>query len=105
VQGIGQLEQDMVRQSLRAGRPIPTAVLNAPELILGLELYLRAFFELDSCRNHSMGPASIPWTSIAEYADIHDFDEEQRDDLIYFIRRLDNDHLTRIQEDLKRRPK
>lgn len=95
----------MVQSALRGGRPIPKAVANAPELFLGLELYLKAFFELDSCRHHGMGPASIPWTDIAGYAAIHDFDDEQRDDLIYFIRRLDNAHLTRIADDMKRKTK
>ena len=36
-----------------------------------------------------MGLGPIPWTSIGEYADLMQFDNEHRDQLYYFIEVLD----------------
>lgn len=86
---------------MRSGQPIPDRIANAPELRIGLQLYLDAYFDLDSERSHSMAPTSIPWTSIATYAKAFEFDEEQTEDLFYFIRRMDKEHLKRLEKKMK----
>ena len=81
---------------MRAGQPLPERIANAPELEVGLQLYLQAFFDLDSERSHGNGLAPIPWTSIAAYARAFEFDEEQTEDLFFHVRRMDAEHLKRI---------
>lgn len=95
---IGASEQTIIRQALQAGQPIPSRIANAPNLIQGLEIYLQAFFDLDSERSHAMGPTSIPWTSISEYAKAFEFDETQTEDLFFFIKKLDGENLKRIEK-------
>lgn len=85
-------------QSMRANNPLPDKIQNAPSLILGLEIYLKAFFELDCERSHSMGATPIPWSSIYNYARCFNFDKEQTEDLIFFVRALDNEHLKHIRK-------
>lgn len=43
-----------------------------------------------------MGLASIPWTSVNDYAKAFDFDEEQTEDLFFYIRKMDAAHLKRL---------
>lgn len=94
---MGPHEQAIAKQAVQRGQPLPERIANAPELLLGLQLYLQAFFDLDSERSHSTGLVAIPWTSINEYAKAFDFDEDQTEDLFFFIRKMDASHLKRLE--------
>lgn len=94
-------EQAIAKQAMQAGQPLPDRIANAPELEPGLQLYLQAFFDLDSERSHGSGITSIPWSSISNYAQAFDFDEEQTEDLYFFVRRLDSEHLKKLAEKQK----
>lgn len=93
---LGESEQTIAKQAMRSGRPIPDRILNAPRLEEAFALYLTAFFELDSERSNANGPTPIPWRSIAEYAAVFEFSEDQREDLFYFVRKLDAHHLGKM---------
>lgn len=80
------------------GQPIPDFIKNKPELDPGLDIYLQAFFDLDGERTHSFGPAAIPTTSMLHYAKAFKFDEEQLDDLVYFLRKMDAENLKRVKK-------
>lgn len=86
---------------LRDGKKPPDAFANVPELRVGLQLYLEAFFDLDSERTGGEGLAPIPWTSIKDYAKAYEFDEEQTEDLFFFIRQMDVEHRKRMASKLK----
>jgi hypothetical protein len=75
---------------------MPDRIANAPELQMGLQLYIQAFFDLDSERSHGAGLTQIPWTRIRDYAEAAELDEEQTEDLIFFVRRLDAEHIKRL---------
>lgn len=98
---LGPIEQNIAKQAMRSGQPIPERIANAPELQLGLQLYIQAFFDLDSERSHNMGLCPIPWASIINYAKVFEFDEEQTEDLIFHIKRLDREHLKRLSKKVK----
>lgn len=102
---LGPIEQNIAKQAMRSGQPIPDRIANAPELEVGLQLYIQAFFDLDSERSHGMAPTPIPWTSIAQYARAFEFDEEQTEDLFFHVRRLDAEHLKRISAKMESRTK
>lgn len=91
------IEQNIAKQAMRAGQPLPVRIANAPELLDGLQLYIQAFFDLDCERSHAWAPTAIPWRSMAEYAKAFELDEEQTEDLFYFVKRMDSEHLKRLQ--------
>lgn len=92
------IEQNIAMQAVRAGRPIPEKILNAPVLNLGLELFLNAYLDLDCERSHSFGPTPIPWTSVKQYCQFYDFDKELTNDVFYHVRKLDDFNLKRIEK-------
>lgn len=95
---MGQIEQNIMKQAQRAGAPIPDRIANAPVLQIGLELYLNAFFELDSERQVGFSILPIPWRSIVNYAQVYGLDDEQQEDLIFLVRKMDNAHIERIRK-------
>ena len=86
------------------GMPLPDFLLNAPELQTGLQLFLQAFFDLDTERSHSMGIVLIPWRSIKDYAVAYEFDREQTEDLFYLIRAMDIAHTNKLQKKNGKKP-
>lgn len=78
-----------------SGIQIPERVKNRAELLPGLEMYLQAFFDLSGDRHVGMSPGRIPWTSVAQYARFHEFDEEQTEFLFRIIPQLDTISLER----------
>lgn len=95
---MGQVEQDILPQILRSGGQIPERILNAPTLTQGLEVFLQAFFDLDTERNHSMGLQKIPWSKIVQYAEFKGLGKEQTEMMVYFIKRMDSEHLKRLEK-------
>lgn len=84
---------------------MPESFTNAPELRPGLQLYIEAFFELDSERTHNETLNPIPSSKIREYAVYYELDEEQTEDLLFLIRRMDSEHLKRLGKRLKEKQK
>lgn len=95
-------EQHIAKQAYSAGLPMPDRIANAPQLELGLGLYLQAFFDLDTDRSHGMGLTRIPWTSIKGYALAFNFNSRQTEDLFYYIRKLDEANLQYLDEKMKK---
>ncbi len=102
---MGAQEQSIAKQALQAGNPIPDRIANAPELLPGLQLYLQAFFDLDSERSHGSGLTAIPWSSVANYSFAYDFDDEQTEALFYFIKIMDTEHLKKLDAKEKAKAK
>jgi hypothetical protein len=98
---MGHIEQSIAKQAMRSGQPLPDRIANAPELRTGLELYLQAFFDLDSERSHATSPTAISWSSVRNYAETFEFDEEQTENIHYFIREMDSENLKRIANKMK----
>lgn len=79
--------------ALRERRNLPAAIRDAPDVPLGLEIYFQAFWELTTCRGGGMGLIPISWMTIIEYAQLHELDDEQTDDLLYFVRAMDKAYM------------
>lgn len=86
----GPVEQTILQQCQREGLPLPKRIQNAPQLELGLELYYGAFFDLNSCRPVGMEEGPIRWIDIHDYCDRLEIVGDQRDDMHYHIRSMDN---------------
>lgn len=81
----GPTEKAILLACARDRTPVPMRIQNAPELMIGLEIYYVAFLNLTTCRTDGV----ISWKIIDDYADRIGFSEEQREDLFYFIPYLD----------------
>lgn len=82
---------------------MPAFIQNAPQLRLGLELYLDAFLDLSSCRDIGMAEGPIPWSSMADYCRAYELEGEQRDNLFYHVRALDVVYLRHKAAKLERK--
>lgn len=79
----------------RGVRP-PKPIQDAPDLLPGLDWYLRAFYELSTCRPIGYGAVgSIPWTAIVQYGHLHGLGGEALEDLVFLVRELDSEYLER----------
>lgn len=85
----GPGEKKIIEQCDRNGWPLPKRIQEAPDLILGLELYYQAFMDLNTCRSIGFSAGPIPWTAVADYAAAHEFDSEQTEDLFFFTHVMD----------------
>lgn len=72
------------------GIPVPDKLKNRPELKIGLEMYMTAFYRLSTCRQVGMGVGPIPWNFIAEYARMQELDQDHTDALFYHIEAMDS---------------
>jgi hypothetical protein len=95
---MGSVEQGIIKMAENNNLPIPDRILNKPILEEGLELYMQAFYDLDTERDYSMQAGPIKWSDIVGYAHYYDFDEEQTDALLFFMRRMDNFRLKELNK-------
>ena len=99
---MGEIEKRLAQEAYRSGEPMPDRIKNAPDLFAGMELYFTAYQELESERQIGMGIGPIPFTAILKYAEFYELPAEQADDLVYYVRKLDNHFMT---EEAKKREK
>lgn len=91
----GPTEATIIKASMVGGFPLPTKIANAPQLSLGLELYMQAFTDLTSCRAgtyNSEGP--IPWSAIQHWASVRGLSDEQFSDTCFMIGEMDEVYLS-----------
>jgi hypothetical protein len=70
--------------------PIPEKIKNAPQLYEGLDLFYIAFMDMNSCRALGYGMVGpINWLTINTYCDVHGLQGEQREDMFFFINKMD----------------
>ncbi len=77
---------------------MPPWVKNAPQLRLGLQLYLVAYMDLSASRSIGMAEGRIPWGPIDDYAQANGYDPDQREDLHIIIRVMDDAYIKWRQE-------
>ena len=75
---------------MRRRLPLPDRIENAPRLLPGLDLYYDAFQYLSTCRQVGFSFGPIPCDAIDAYADRREFSDNQREDLFFVIREMDN---------------
>lgn len=96
----GDIEQILVQQARNAGEPIPEAIANKPRLAPGNRFFWDAFFDLDTERSHGQGLSKIPRSAISAYAAECGLNEDEKFELIYVIRRVDDWHLDELAKKL-----
>ena len=88
------------KQAKRFGTAKPKP---APKLRVGLAWYLESFSELDTCRQIENAP--IPFVAITAYASHHGLEGDDIDDLMYYVRSMDNAFLKHSIEKQRREMK
>lgn len=87
---LGQSERQIAKQSHRFDKKIPDEIQNAPALRFELEFYWDSFWELIDERDNSFDIGMIKRQTIVDYANEYNLPIEQKDDLIFYIKRMDN---------------
>lgn len=98
----GGVSESIVSQAVRQGLPVPNKILNAPEVLPGLEFYYHAFVELSTCRNVGMVEGPIPWIAMDTYAQRLGL---EGDDYEYFTTLLQTVDMMYLSYREKNRPK
>ena len=65
----------------------------APELLLGLDLYIQGWNDLSRDRPSGFGPGRIPWTAMDAYCRHLGLRGDDREDFLYHIKGLDDVYL------------
>jgi len=99
----GPQECKIIQQCLRERLPFPQAIQNAPQLQMGLELFFDAFLDLDGDRPPGWTTSPIPWAVVKDYAKAYNITGEQRDDLVFFVRRMDRAYLGHLEKKAKKK--
>lgn len=90
---MGKDERDIVEKCIRTRQRIPDAIVNAPELQAGLNLFYVAFLDLTSCRALGFAQGPIPWLAINKYCEANEITGEQREDVFYHVTHMDKVYL------------
>lgn len=98
-------EDNLIKQAKNTRRPIPEFIIeryrNKPSLGVGLDFYLKAFFDLNTERDHSNGYPPIPWSKIQMYADHYEMNFDDTEKFHLVMRSLDNAYCEKKNEDAK----
>jgi hypothetical protein len=77
---------------------LPDWIKNAPQLENpALAFFLKAFYDLDSCRAQGMGLGCIPYTAVSVWCDDHEVCGELRESVWYHIKALDSVYLKTLE--------
>lgn len=89
----GHLEEQIIKQAVKSGLPIPNRIENAPSIAPGLELYYLGFLRLNSSRQMGFSIGPISWLTIEQYCDANDLDDFQREAMHHHIVAMDTAYL------------
>jgi len=94
----GQTERALLENAARNNQPIPDRIVNAPDLLPGLELYYKGFQALNHDRPLGFsGEGAIPWTVMRTYCQEYDIVGEQREYFYLMLKALDIAYLNHMQ--------
>lgn len=96
------MEKVIIEQCARQRLPLPPRIANAPDLFFGLGLYYVAFMDLTTCRGTGYGTEGpISWLAMNEYARAKGLGDEQREDLFFYVGRMDLIYLNHKTKKIK----
>lgn len=99
---MSRIEKNLIKQARRFNQPIPERIKNKPKLGIGLDIFLDAFYDLEHDRIWLTGekiiPLPISWSAIAQYTNFYEITGILRDELLYFVKELDNAYIKHISK-------
>ena len=95
----GHIEDQIIKQAVRSGLPLPDRIQNAPSILPGLELYYMGFLDLTSCRSlGGFGIGPISWLAIEQYCEMMKLDDDQRAAMHFHVTELDKAYIRHQQK-------
>ena len=95
----GHIEEQIIKQAVRSGLPLPDKIQNAPSILPGLELYYMGFLDLTSSRSiGGFGVGPIPWLAIEQYSQTLELDDEQREAMHHHVAEMDKAYIKHQQK-------
>lgn len=95
----GHLEEQIIKQAVRSGLPIPSRIENAPSIMPGLELYYIGFLDLTSSRSlGGFGIGPISWLAIEQYCQLMELDDDQRAAMHHHVVEMDRAYIRHQQK-------
>jgi len=91
-------DQFSIDAALRKGRKLPDWYLDEPPLGDGDHFYLKAFWDLNTCRPSGWGAGPIPWDKIIRYAEWACLDGILTNVFVLIIQRMDTAYLTWVEK-------
>lgn len=88
----GKNEEKIVRLAKANRQEIPDIIKNKPQLLPGLDIYYKAFWELSTCRSIGMMEGPIWWIAIRDYADEMEFTGIDRIRFFFLIKQMDSEY-------------
>lgn len=86
--------EDLIREQMRINRmKAPDWIENKPDLLIGLEFYWKAFWELSTCRQFGYGEGPIPWLAMMQYARQYEIIGEEFDRFVLVLKFMDTEYL------------
>ena len=95
------MEDQIIRQAVAHGLPLPEKIQNAPSLRPGLELYYIAFQDLMASRSSGMGIGPIWWSTVQSYCEAKGLDENQTEAMHNHIKAMDTVYLKHVNKKTK----
>lgn len=86
----GPNERKIIEQARKLKMPLPDKIKNKPEVSVGLELYWRAFSDLNSDRHVGMSEGPIPWSAIHRWGVRHNIWGDDFERLSAIIQGMDS---------------
>ncbi len=65
--------------------------------------YLKAFYDLSTCRSSGMGVGPIPWSAMIAYAEWYGLDRDVTEAFVDIIREMDSAYIEHTVEEQKSR--
>lgn len=98
------IEKEIIEQCVRSRRKIPDKFLNAPEVYPGLDMFYAAFMDMTSCRELGYGQIGpVNWLTVQRYCEVYGIAGEQREDMFYFVNKMDREYLNWLDKKRKRK--
>ena len=79
--------------AIEKGRSLPEWYVNEPAIEASDVFYMKAFYDLNTCRSIGMGLGQIPWNVTVEYADRYGLEWDLSEAFVDIIREMDEGFL------------
>ena len=79
--------------AISKGRALPKWYLDEPYVFPAQQFFLKAFWDLNTCRSTGMGIGPIPWDKIVQYGSYAGLDDDMIEPLVSIIREMDAEYL------------
>lgn len=98
----GKFEEKIREQARLTGRKLPPTIENKPQVLLGLELYWKAFVDLSADRDIGMAEGPIPWSAVHLWAERHEIYGDEFERLWHIIHEMDATYMEHRGKEMKK---